>query len=220
MRAFIFANGVFNYISESVLPIGPEDLIIAVDGGTLNCQTAGVTPHVVIGDMDSLPITVQEALKLNGVFFLSHPKDKDQTDLDLGLEYAINNGASLIILVALLGGRLDQTLANLLLLTRPEWRPAQLVMVNEQEIAYLVREGESMSVFGNTHDIVSLIPLTPNVTDITTQGLRWNLTNATLNLGTTLSISNELADTTANIQIGTGQLMVIHTVSSDKKPED
>ncbi|MEZ4581030.1 MAG: hypothetical protein R3A10_05170 [Caldilineaceae bacterium] len=51
-----------------------------------------------------------------------HPTGKDQTDLELALERAIRDGAPDILLLGALGGRLDQTLANLLILAQRNWQ--------------------------------------------------------------------------------------------------
>jgi thiamine pyrophosphokinase len=59
-----------------------------------------------------------------------------------------------------LGGRLDQTLANLLLLAREEWRSARLVVIAGRDTAYVLCGDTNIAIMGNLGDLVSLI-LTP-----------------------------------------------------------
>jgi thiamine pyrophosphokinase len=57
----------------------------------------------------------------NRVEIQQHSRDKDETDLELALHYACTSGYREILVVGALGGRLDQTLGNLSLLTNPEF---------------------------------------------------------------------------------------------------
>ena len=95
------------------------DLLLAADGGAHHALALDLVPHVVIGDLDSLTEDGQARLRSAGARFITHPKAKDETDLELALTYAIQQGAEEILILGALGGRLDHTLANLLLLTNP-----------------------------------------------------------------------------------------------------
>ncbi len=210
MRAVIFANGTFNDIPGALSEIIPEDLLIAADGGTVHCLQLGLIPDVVIGDLDSLPTSQWEALRTQDTHFIIHSPDKDKTDLELALGYAVLQGAQDIILFGLTGGRLDQSLANLLLLSKDEWSNARLVVCNGPDKAFLLHSGDNLTIEGQPGDIVSLIALTPIVARVTTQGLRWPLEAADLQFGSTLSVSNQISQTPTQVQIGEGCLLVVH----------
>ncbi|NPA90059.1 MAG: thiamine diphosphokinase [Chloroflexi bacterium] len=211
-RVVIFTNGECDP-PEEVHRWLEGRWVLCADGGTLHALALGLHPDVVIGDLDSLPEAVRDRLEAAGTQFLRFPRDKDYTDLELALQYALGQGAEDILLLGLLGGRLDQTLANVLLLARPEWDAARLWFAYGSERAYLLRGGESLTLRGRPGDIVSLIPLTPTVTGVTTQGLRWPLHNATLHFGHTLTVSNELVGEEAVVRVGEGRVVV--TVSND-----
>ncbi len=204
----IFANGEFTP------PPGVEDhlhgrRIICADGGTRHALALGLTPHVIIGDLDSVPGEMVETLAGRGTEILRFPRDKDQTDLELALAYAIERGAEDILLLGLLGGRLDQTLANVFLLALPEWERARLWLADGPDTAYLLRSGDTLTLTGRRGDTVSLLPLTPTVTGVSTQGLRWPLQDATLHFGRTLTVSNELVGRAAEVRVGTGKMLVV-----------
>lgn len=210
MRAVIIANGLLSDSRSALNAIRNDDLLIAVDGGTRHCLALGLIPKFVVGDLDSITQQQCDELRTRGTSFISYPRDKDQTDLELALDFAISQGVREIHLLGLLGGRIDQTLGNLLLLARSEWLVAQISLSEGSEFAYLLRNGESKTIHGKPGDTISLISLSPWVTGITTRNLRWPLTNGALQFGSTLGISNEMTHSIAYIEIKEGQLLVTH----------
>ena len=210
MRAVIFANGIFTKSSKLRANIREDDLLIAADGGAQHYLDLGLRPATVIGDMDSIPPQLINDLKAQGAQLIVYPRDKDQTDLELALSYAVKQGVQEVLLFGLLGGRLDLSLANLTLLARDDWQNVSLVVSDEPDTAYLMRDHDAVSLHGKPGDIVSLIPLTDQVTEVTTTGLRWPLESAVLALGNTISVSNEMLSESARIRIGAGKLLLVH----------
>jgi thiamine pyrophosphokinase len=210
----IFANGVIGDPVSAREAIHPDDFLIAADGGAKNCQMLGLIPHVVIGDQDSLDSADLESLENGGTQFVLYPKDKDQTDLELALRFAVSTGASEILLIGLLGGRLDQTLANLLLLSLPDWGEARLAVQDGPDTAHFLRGGSTLDLKGQAGDIVSLIPLSPVASGVTTRGLRWPLQDAELSFGSTLGISNEMIEPGPQIKFDAGKLLIVHRKST------
>ena len=210
MRAVIIANGAFNKTDSILSALKEEDLIIAADGGAHHCVAAGLWPNVVVGDMDSITTSLIKELREHETQLILYPQNKDQTDLELALSLAAEKGYREVLLLGMFGGRLDQSLANILLLTRDEWQDLRLIISAEPDTAYLMRDRDEISLLGHPGDIVSLIPLSSLVEDVSTQGLRWSLDHADLNLGNTLSVSNEMLDTAAHVQVGAGILLLIH----------
>lgn len=211
MRALIFVNGLIADYQQVESWVRPADLLIGADGGTLHCLALGRQPHAVIGDLDSLPAALVAQLAAQGVQFERHPPEKDETDLDLAIHYAVRQGAREVVLLGALGGRLDQTLANVLLLVRPEWQ-VPIILAEGNQQAQLVRAGECLSLVAPVGGTVSIVPLSPTVTGITYHGMVYPLENATLHLGSTRGISNVVAQSPASITLETGLLLVIQTL--------
>lgn len=207
-RAVIFING--NLPEPALIPgmLKPGDVIIAADGGTHHVLNLGLLPSVVIGDLDSLTDKEKIQLKSHNVRMLSYPADKDETDLELALEYSVKAGYREILLVGALGRRLDQTLGNISLLTNPALHEANIRMDDGVEEVFFIRG--SCQLRGKEGDLISLVPWAGNVTGITTEGLRWKLKNETLFSYKTRGISNRLAAERAVISIESGLLLVIH----------
>ena len=215
LHAVIIANGIMSDLEQARAAIQPGDLLIAADGGALNCHRLGLVPQVVIGDLDSISAAQHSQLASQNTQFIIYPPDKDQTDLELALAYAVEQGMTDILLLGLLGGRLDQTLANLLLLSRPTWAAAHLVVADGLDTATLLRSHQVLTILGKPGDTVSLIPLTLQVCGVCTEGLRWPLQSADLEFGSTWSISNEIISSDVRVIIGDGQLLVVHRMRSD-----
>ncbi len=91
MRTIIFANGIIEPDHPVHLDLLPGDLIIAADGGVRNSLLYGIQPDIVIGDLDSISEEEKELLSGASTHFITYPRDKDQTDLELALDYAVQN---------------------------------------------------------------------------------------------------------------------------------
>jgi thiamine pyrophosphokinase len=172
----------------------------------------GCRLDAVVGDLDSLELTLVNELAAAGVMIERHPVAKDQTDLELAIEFALDQGATEIVLLGAVGDRLDQTLANLLILAQREW-PVQVTLVERNQIAQLVRPGQRITLQASVGDTVSILPLSNVVTGITYTGMRYPLEDATLHLGSTRGISNEVSAVPATVTIATGRLLLIQTLA-------
>jgi thiamine pyrophosphokinase len=210
LRAVIFANGQIN------LPIHlqPDDLIIAADGGGRHCLDLGLTPDYVIGDLDSIDEQALHSLRSQGSQIIQYPRRKDYTDLELALRHAQNLGADDILILAALGARWDQTIANLLL---PAAFPTSqerftIRLVDGGQEMQFIRSGEQIHITGQPGDTVSLIPLGGDALGITTHNLEYPLVQGDIHFGSTLGISNVLLAESATIALRDGLLLctIIH----------
>lgn len=212
MRALVFANGTFQTDPGS-LNVSDFDLIIAADGGSGHCQKLGIRPQVLIGDLDSTSQALWEEWEGNGVEIIRHPHRKDKTDLEIALEYAQEKGADEIHVYGALGERLDMTMGNILLLAHPDLT-CEIKLICENEILNVVRGGSTLILEGRKGDMVSLLPLLPTTSGITTQNLEYRLQEGKLEYGTTRGISNVMKGDQAVISLREGLLCVIHTQNS------
>ncbi len=204
-RAIIFVNGELPKPGAARKLLRDDDFIIAADGGTRHALKLGLLPSVVIGDLDSLGSVKLPA----GVEILQFPADKDETDLELALRHARKRGFDQILLVGALGGRLDQTLGNLSLLSDPVWDGIDVRLDDGVEEVFFARN--QTQIQGRVGEIVSLIPWRGDVRIRRTEGLCWSLQNETLFAHQTRGISNELTAETAQVEIDDGLLLIIHT---------
>src|SRR5258706_2057581 len=206
-RAIIFANGLLADPAAARAAIRPADQVIAADGGLHHLQAIGLTPHVLIGDLDSIGPDEARQAAASGVRLERFSPRKDQTDLEVAVQLALRDGATDILIFGALGARWDHTLANLLLLAHPDFRAARLRLVDGTQQIYLI-QGQA-DIEGQPGDTVSLIALTGDARGVTTAGLEYPLARGRLAFGSTLGVSNVLLGRMASVRVEEGLLACI-----------
>jgi thiamine pyrophosphokinase len=207
-RMIIFVNGHLPDLELARRLPRPGDIILAANGGTKHALALGLVPSIVIGDLDSLTSLELGRLNAAETEIHSYPRNKNETDFELALQYSIKAGYQEIVVVAALGDRLDQTLGNLAILTNPQLATLDVRLDNGVEEAFFTRS--SCQVHGVAGDIVSLVPWGRKVTGVTTTGLRWPLQCENLYPYKTRGISNELLGESASISLESGLLLIVH----------
>jgi len=205
-RIVIFSNGILPNLPAAQALLRPDDFLLAADGGAKFILRMGLTPHLVIGDLDSLDENDLSQLTFADVPIEQYAADKDQTDLQLAVERALDLRAKSILIIGALGGRIDQTLANLALLAGIAFAPLCL----DDGVEQLSFCRADVQVTGNMGDTVSLLPWNEDARGVKTDGLKWRLNGETLHLHQTRGVSNQLAAQSASIHIDDGLLLVIH----------
>jgi thiamine pyrophosphokinase len=208
----VFANGVIEDTSWIAPHLGRAEAAIAADGGLRHLLALGRRPDVLIGDLDSLPNGVEDSLSEWESEVIRHPAAKDETDLELALLLAKRRFPDATILIfGGIGGRLDQTLANISLLAHPDLLGHPIRFVEPREMAWLIT-GEC-EIKGSPGDTVSLIPLGGPARVTETSGLRWPLRDETLQFGPTRGVSNVMTAARATVLLKSGMLLCIHAES-------
>ena len=205
MHVLIFANGDLGH-TECPCDV---DLVLCADGGIRHAEMLGIWPDAVIGDLDSLPDGARNTLEARGVRVAAHPRAKDETDLELALLYAVEQGAQRITVLGARGGRLDHELGNLLLLAHPDLRGIDVRLWADRQEAVLV-VGERV-LTGKPGDLLSLLPIGGDAHGITTHGLEYALSNDTLYLGRARGVSNVFVDSRAIVRLRSGLLLAVQT---------
>ena len=193
---------------QAELATAPE-LIIAADGGGAYLAKLQSDPDLLIGDLDSLAPEIVNDFRMRGIEIHTFPTNKDQTDLQLALEFAYSRGLKEIRILGALGGRLDHTLGNLGLLMEALRQEAKVWLLDPQTEITLI--GAELELIPRAGWGLSLIPFTQNVKVITTIGLKYPLINETLLVVNTKGIHNEFValDQKAKIIVKEGFLLVV-----------
>ena len=211
MRSVVFANGLLRRPDFLLRLLRADDWIVAADGGARHCLALGLTPALLIGDMDSLPEAARRRLQTAGTVVHRFPEAKDQTDLELALTHVARHGADEILVAGALGARWDHSLANLVLGLSPILAQATLTFDDgETSIAFL-HAGQTRTLRGRTGDLVSLIPLNGNAEGVETRGLHYPLSHETLAFGSTRGVSNLLEAEEASVSTASGSLVCLLT---------
>jgi thiamine pyrophosphokinase len=207
-RGILFANG--EMVNPDIISdyVRPGDFLIAVDGGLKHLTALNLQPDLIIGDLDSADSAAVERFKQSGVRVSQFPVEKDETDLELAFTAALEMGLTSLILVAALGGRLDQTLANIFLLTRPQLADCDVRLVDHEQEVFIIRKKAVLQ--GRKGQRVSLLPLNGTAAGVHTRGLTFPLNNETLFPYESRGISNRMEDSQAEISLEKGTLLCIH----------
>lgn len=205
-RVLIFANGLPeppDFVRELVRP---GDTLIAADGGASQAMAAGLTPHLVVGDFDSIAPQDLAWLEARTAIW-RHPVEKDASDLELALEAALDVEPSEILVLGAMGGRLDHLLTNVGLLHRAQDRGVPARLLSAQGGAALVEGRYRLEAPPGT--VVSLLPLSPRVTGVTLAGLKYPLEDATLSWGTSRGLSNVVVEAPVLVVARQGTLLLM-----------
>ncbi|MGC8971918.1 MAG: thiamine diphosphokinase [bacterium] len=212
MKGLLIASGE-SWDKDSLIEDlkGDKFFIICIDGGTNYAYEVGITPNLIIGDMDSIEDRSLKHYKELGIPFKEFPRDKDKTDFHLALEELERLGIKEVLVYGIVGTRLDHTLSALGILRRfvreDRIRLAKISLGIKSE-GYISKEG--IEIYGKKGEIVSLIPLTDIIKGVTTHNLKYPLNNADIYLEDSLTVSNEIEKSPCHIEIKEGVILVIH----------
>lgn len=209
MRAAILAGGALRGGARIRRRLRAADLLICANGGLRAARHLGLRPGAAIGDFDSASRALVGWARNAGAEIVAHPAEKDKTDAELALDYAVARGAREVEVFGALGGRLDHLLANVGLLLNARARGVHLRLVDAATEAYLA--GRRTALEARPGDLVSLLPLSGDVRGVTTRGLKYPLRRTTLRGGSTLGVSNVVVSTPAAVAVGSGDLLVVVT---------
>ena len=208
MKVIIFAGAKIQNYDFCKEYIQGADLIICCDGGMEHAKNLQVKPDYIVGDFDSVKEDVFAYFKAMNIPTYTFPTQKDETDMQLGIEVAIKEGGTDLILFGGIGDRFDHTLANAHLLLGLVKKGIRARLVDEKNCVELI--DKSMTVYGKAGDLVSTIPLSMVVEGLTLQGFAYPLEKKDLRLDDeVVAVSNVLLDKVGQVEIEKGYLFVI-----------
>ncbi|MDP4011687.1 MAG: thiamine diphosphokinase [Candidatus Roizmanbacteria bacterium] len=213
-KALIVLNGrsiAKNKISKI---IDNNTAIYAVDGGANHLFELGIEPNILIGDMDSIDAKILDRAVQKGVEIIKHSPEKDQTDSELAVEHAIENGAKEIIIAGFDGDRFDHMLANIHYFSKLVSELIIKIIQNKTDIYFVDR---SLTFNGAIGEEVSIIPMKQDAIGVRTEGLKYKLHEETLLFASTRGVSNVIVSNKVTICVKEGVLCVIHNQELPKK---
>ena len=206
MKCVITAGGRLDGTPAIERVLQEADLIVCADSGARHLRAMKILPHVVIGDMDSISPDDINYFESRHVPFQHHPPQKNATDMELCMQWAIQKGADRITFLGAVGTRMDHTLANIFLLKVLAEKNIHAKLMDAHNEIYLTTD--TLTLEGTPGDLLSLIPVTETATGITIEGLAYPLKDAEIKMGDTIGISNVFQSGKAEIRIRKGMLLV------------
>ncbi|MGI6144250.1 MAG: thiamine diphosphokinase [Clostridia bacterium] len=208
-KCIIISGGLWEDDEYHRQVLQEAEMIICADSGAGYALRLGIIPNIVIGDLDSLAKNELAELQKQGVVeFIQYPQEKDYTDTHLALQKALELGYQRIEMLACLGGRFDHALSNVMLLTIPQVRDLDIRILEPTQELFLVKP--KMKIAGKKGDVISLLPLSPEVTGITSTGLYYQVPQGMLTMGVSLGVSNVFTEDVIELSFEKGLLLAIH----------
>ncbi len=206
MKCIIIASGTVEYTRKISKTIKSAQLIVCADGGARHLKALDISPHVLIGDFDSIQKDDLLFYQKKNVEIISFSPKKNQTDSELCVNWALENSATDITMIGVTGTRMDHTLANILLLKKLAQKniPARIINPNNEIFAVMKKTW----INGSIGELLSIIPITEKVAGVTLKGLEYPLKNETIPMGSSLGISNVFKETSVCVDIKEGILLV------------
>ncbi|WP_457577069.1 thiamine diphosphokinase [Desulfomarina sp.] len=194
------------------------DLVIGVDGGAQYCREINITPHVLIGDFDSISPDHLQEYTGKGVECISYPRQKNETDLELALDLARERGAKEVKLWGVVGGRWDMSFSNILLAARPGYKNMRLSLFDTACSFEIIHAGKTYTLTDQPGRRISLLPLMGDAEKVTLHGFIYPLQDETLHFGTSRGISNILQQKKATVYLERGILLCIRELTENLVP--
>ncbi|CAH0346939.1 thiamine diphosphokinase [Bacillus sp. CECT 9360] len=213
MKICILAGGPPEFLPD--LHTYRDVLWVGVDRGVLTLLETGITPQAAFGDFDSVSDTEMQMIRKAMKDIHLYPSEKDETDLEIALHWAIAQAPGEICIFGATGGRLDHLLANIQLLLKEEVQnkmaETDIFIIDKTNILTAKLPGEYKIKAIPDKKYVSFVPVTTEVKGITLLGFKYPLENSHIMMGSTLCISNELISESGTFSFSNGILLVVRS---------
>jgi thiamine pyrophosphokinase len=177
------------------------DRIVAADGGANSARSVGITPHVIIGDLDSMTRATRHHFR--NVVTL-HVARQDNTDLEKALDFLASHHVQEVTILGATGKRIDFTLGNFVAL----WNYSAFMEIRLAGDGWFAMPvGRKKVVAAPTGTTVSLIPF-GSCDGVSLRGLEFPLTNVSMRVGET-GVSNVVRRSPFSVRVRRGAMLLV-----------
>ncbi|MBW7887706.1 MAG: thiamine diphosphokinase [Bacteroidetes bacterium] len=176
-------------------------VILCADGGANKARNINITPHLIIGDLDSITEQTRKAFQHIPIIHLA---DQYSTDLEKALEYLLQHAVHSAVVFGATGNRSDHLMANFSILLKYHSK-LHLQFVDEYSTVEIV--DKKISFKAKRGQQISLMPM-GRCEGIVTKGLKYPLENEALALGVREGSSNEAVSSTVSVSVARGALLL------------
>ena len=178
------------------------DLIIAADGGYDTLRALGITPDLILGDMDSVSADAA------GIERLVYPVRKDETDSFLAYREGVRRGYSEFSLYGCTGGREDHTFANYALLVYARERGHKMTLIGKSSDTFAMIN-ESVTISGEPLSHLSVFAFGGDAHGVSVRGAEYEADRVTLTPSFPLGVSNRFSGGEVRVSVENGKLLVM-----------
>lgn len=198
-------------VSEAFLEAHREEDWIGIDYGAIMLVDAGIRPIAAFGDFDS--VSDDERARIEEVIEIEYlPAEKNETDLEIGIQYATSLGYDKVYVHGATGGRMDHFLGNLQTLIHPDvlLSASEFVIVDDYNEIQVLPTGTHIIERSQDKQYVSFIPVNDGVI-LTIEGLKYETERLEVRMGYTRTVSNEFVGDRAEIIVEQGMVYMIQS---------
>ncbi|MFM1524724.1 MULTISPECIES: thiamine diphosphokinase [Helcococcus] len=206
-KAIIFAGGTISGLNNINLinDVNINELYsICVDRGVDFAIENKIKIDIAIGDFDSTSKESIVFLRKHNIETLVFNKDKDMTDMELALNFCIENDVNEVYLFGATGTRYDHSISNINLLKTYYEKGLKISIIDEKNYIFYINKS---TIIKKVDRNISILPTNEKCV-FSLYGTKWELKNHHLKFGSSLTISNEFVND-ANIEILSGNMFVI-----------
>ena len=179
-----------------------DDYVIYCDSGLKHIEALGRKPDLIIGDFDSheRPVTDIETIVL--------PVVKDDTDTVYAVKEGLQRGFEDFLLIGVVGGRLDHTMANVYSLLDLDEKGKNGVIADDFSLMRIV--SRSTVEIAPKWRFFSLVNIDGSAHGVTIRDAKYELTDDEIPCHYQYAVSNEpLPNKTAAVSVREGRLLLI-----------
>lgn len=213
MKFYIFTGGRIFEDELADFEIEKDAVVIAADSGYNNAQKLGITPNILLGDLDSIDKSKLTPHELDNLEKIIVPTEKDDTDTQLAVDTAISREAREIVIVGGLGGRLDHTLSTVFLLEYIYDKGVNVYMTDgKNRIRVIKSSGNRVCVeIQKKFKYLSLISLSEECRGVSALGVYYPLENASITRKYSYAVSNVITENCAKVTLLDGCMLIVES---------
>ncbi len=202
-RLIIVAGGEFITPESFFSNYQETDIVIAADSGYNFLSKIDVIPNILIGDLDSVNEPLDKIPQQ--IEIIAYSKDKDLSDLELAIQYAIKNEYTELIILGAIGTYIDHSFSNILLLTKYSENNITIRLVTPNSIIVPFRDALILNGFNGQR--FSFFPLEP-INDVVITGADYHFKTKSVSI-LQFSLSNRINNDTFSIKSSGGKGFVV-----------
>lgn len=214
MKLAIVAGGPEARIPDLTVPELHEFDWIGADRGTFVLLKYGIHPIRAFGDFDSVHGAEKDKIFRSGTELHTFLPEKDQTDLEIAVDWAVGEKPEELLIFGATGGRVDHELAAVQLLLRVVRAGIRCAMIDTYNRVTLLMPGTYHISNDPDYHYLSFLALSEKVEGLSLEGVKYPLTKAFLPLGSSLCISNEANVATFSVSLASGCLLMMQCSDS------
>jgi len=210
-NCILVGSGEFN---RDLFAKEESSYLIAVDGGY---DYLTQEPDILLGDFDSIKEIPNKLDKKTEK--ISFPKKKDDSDMLLALNLAINKGFKNIRIYGGTGGkRVEHSIANFSILGYASKKRIKIFLIGKDYTATSISNGRLEFPKGYS-GYISIFSLETETKGVNLKNLKYEGNDLKLRSDYPLGLSNEFLPKKGSIEVGEGSLLVIWSNQNLPLPE-